>query len=188
MAAATRLLSEISISNGKFDDPFSHFRLGSLSHNTIDLVHNGKDYPVVLIALDKHSFSFKYPDGTIKIATVMEHTDDYLRMLIGTEAESINYHINNNTATIWSKRYGRFDFNIKSTDHSGRESEKESNSAGGRVISAMPCKINQILVRCGDSVKVGTPLCVTEAMKMEVIIMAFFRMINLCIYLAYYKI
>ena len=163
-------------------DPFGHFRLGSLSQDKIDLVHNGIDYHIELKVLGKNIFSFKSPDGTIQSATIMEHEGDYLRMLIGDSAESINYHIHNNIVTIWSKRHGRFDFDLKSTEHSCEENEQESNNSTGRVTSSMPCKVNQILVRCGDSVKVGTPLCVTEAMKMEVAYLVLYFMSILTIF------
>lgn len=139
-----------------------------MSQDRIDLVHNEIDYNAEIQVIDKHTFSFKLQDGTIESATIMEHEDDNLRMLIGTETESIKYHIHNNIVTIWSKIHGRFDFNVKSNEHGGTESDQKPKNSGGRVLSSMPCKINQLLVRCGDSVKVGTPLCVTEAMKMEV--------------------
>jgi len=42
------------------------------------------------------------------------------------------------------------------------------------VLSPMPCRVVDILVQVGDEVKVGQPLAVTEAMKMEFVVEAAF--------------
>jgi len=43
----------------------------------------------------------------------------------------------------------------------------ENNGNEGSVITPMPCKISQIFVKSGQTVKKGDPLIVLEAMKME---------------------
>ncbi|RKP22343.1 biotin carboxylase C-terminal domain-containing protein [Syncephalis pseudoplumigaleata] len=45
-----------------------------------------------------------------------------------------------------------------------------SNEAAGSVKTPMPCKISQVMVVPGQTVKMGTPLVVLEAMKMEHVI------------------
>ena len=39
---------------------------------------------------------------------------------------------------------------------------------GSSVVTPMPCKISQVMVKNGDTVKAGQPLVILEAMKMEV--------------------
>eukprot|EP00842_Homolaphlyctis_polyrhiza_P005907 jgi/Hompol1/6317/HPOL_001076-RA len=49
--------------------------------------------------------------------------------------------------------------------------QTEAHGAGhGTVVTPMPCKISQVLVKPGDIVKAGQPLFILEAMKMEHVI------------------
>ncbi|KAI8923457.1 carbamoyl-phosphate synthase L chain, ATP binding domain-containing protein [Entophlyctis helioformis] len=45
-----------------------------------------------------------------------------------------------------------------------------SDAGHGSVLTPMPCKISQVLVKAGDEVKAGQPLVILEAMKMEHVI------------------
>ncbi|EGF76798.1 hypothetical protein BATDEDRAFT_92361 [Batrachochytrium dendrobatidis JAM81] len=49
--------------------------------------------------------------------------------------------------------------------------QNESNEGGhGSVVTPMPCKISQVMVKVGETVKAGQPLMILEAMKMEHVI------------------
>lgn len=108
------------------------------------------------------------PDNSIKDVSILENNDGKIRALIGTKVESHFYFLNGNTISIWTYEHGRFDFLIKGKDPIGSVSNQDIKGSDGRVFSSMPCKINNIIVRRGDKVHIGSPLCVTEAMKMEV--------------------
>jgi len=47
-----------------------------------------------------------------------------------------------------------------------------AGASAGSVITPMPCKITQVLVKAGDTVKADQPLLILEAMKMEHVIRA----------------
>ncbi|KAJ3080439.1 hypothetical protein HK102_003065, partial [Quaeritorhiza haematococci] len=47
---------------------------------------------------------------------------------------------------------------------------KAASADAGSVVTPMPCKISQVLVKPGDKVQSGQPLIVLEAMKMEHVI------------------
>ena len=53
-----------------------------------------------------------------------------------------------------------------------RSSQRPKASQAGHVTTSMPCVIVDVLVELGDKIKAGTPIIITEAMKMETEIQA----------------
>lgn len=152
-----------------FSDAFKHFRLGSSGTETINLVHNEEKYDLNIEFADEKLLRSKLPSGKICDATIIDFDAELLRVLIDKEVCAIRYFLNDKTVSIWSENYGRFVFKVSNSEKLNNFLEIEPKDQSGRIISLMPCKINQILVKVGDIVEIGSPLCVTEAMKMEVI-------------------
>lgn len=151
-----------------FVGPFAHFRIGSNSLNYINISCNSKIYNLNL-EIKENEICIKLPDGTKEYISLLEKTDGNIRALIKKEVRSFDYFIYENNLSIWTREKGRFDFLIISRDEFTNANPVQNESkSDGRVYCSMPCKINQMLIRPGDSIKIGDPLCVTEAMKMEV--------------------
>lgn len=109
-----------------------------------------------------------FPSGKIYDAFILETNEELLRVIINKEIHTVRYFLNHDKISIWSKYLGKFEFYAPSIDQRNILSDQVAKKCDGRIISSMHCKINQIMVRPGDRVQIGTPLCVTEAMKMEV--------------------
>lgn len=110
----------------------------------------------------------KLPSGKVIDASIIQFNEEFLRVVINEEMHVIRYFVPENRITIWSKHSGKLTFKFESLDQRNSSSEEKVKDFNGRIVSSMPCKINQIMVHPGERVKVGSPLCVTEAMKMEV--------------------
>lgn len=121
-----------------------------------------------IIIRENDKIAVNLADGSEHSALIINHENNRLMALIDKEMSVVDYFIDNDTISIWTKNIGRFDFKFKIDDGQNLKNNEKQEDASGRIISAMPCKVNQMLVHVGDSVQVGSQLCVTEAMKMEV--------------------
>jgi acetyl/propionyl-CoA carboxylase alpha subunit len=119
--------------------------------------------------IENNTIRSKLPSGKIINATIIQLNEEILRVLIEEEVHLIRYFMSENRISIWSKHLGKFVFKVGSIDQRNVSSDQESKDFDGRIISSMPCKLNQIMVLPGDRVQINSPLCVTEAMKMEVL-------------------
>lgn len=118
--------------------------------------------------IDNNLIRSKLPSGKVLDASIIQFNEELLRVVINEEMHVIRYFVSENRISIWSKHLGEFIFNSGSLDQRNPSAEEKVKDSNGRIVSSMPCKINQIMVRPGERVNVGSPLCVTEAMKMEV--------------------
>jgi acetyl/propionyl-CoA carboxylase alpha subunit len=107
------------------------------------------------------------PNGSQISAELLNLDHESLSVLVGNEVIKAKYFLEIDKISIWAGD-SRFNLNIKLMDYDSLLSQPASDISHGRVITTMPCKINEVLVKSGDLVTVGSPLCVTEAMKMEV--------------------
>ena len=110
----------------------------------------------------------KLSDGSEHSVSVISHQNNRLMALIDNEMSAVNYFIYKDTLSLWTKNLGRFDFKFEDADYYDLKNIEKEEFTSGRIVSSMPCKINQMMARVGDIVQVGHQLCITEAMKMEV--------------------
>lgn len=110
----------------------------------------------------------KLSDGKVYTASIINHRNSQFMALIDNKISTVEYFFNNNILTLWADNIGRYDFDFENHDICKIKSNQSEGSANGRIFSAMPCKINQMLVHVGDFVEIDSQLCITEAMKMEV--------------------
>lgn len=152
----------------RFLEWLSHFRVGSQPTYEIKLKHTDKFFTTKITIKQTGNLIIDLENGSKLTASVIRSDNEEIQALLENEMIKVKFFHSPDTLSIWSDKYGRFDFSYKSSDLISAKSEKESFDNGGRILTSMPCKINQILVKQEDLVKIGTPLCVTEAMKMEV--------------------
>ena len=129
--------------------------------------HAKSKYHLSIIFRDDFIVVAKLPDGSEHSVLVINHENNRFMTLIDKEMLIVDYFLDKDSLSLWTKYKGKFDFEFENADYFNLNSENEGE-ASGLITSSMPCKINQMMVRVGDSVQVGSPLCITEAMKMEV--------------------
>lgn len=151
-----------------FIGPFDHFRLGSEYEAKIILNYSKSKYDLKVIIQENDKIVAKLPDGSEHSVMIIKHENNRLMTLIEKEMSAVDYFIDKDTMSIWTNDIGRFDFKFEIDNWHDLKNNEKQKDASGRIVSAMPCKLNQIFVRVGDTVQVGSQLCVTEAMKMEV--------------------
>ena len=134
-----------------------------------------------------HQQSFAFKEGTVSISfeesgmeAVVENTKETVKLirreghqmwvLIGDHVNWARFYVSTEgVVNFWSGDFGQVKLHLPKQTFGGGEGEAVA-SGSGRIIAPMPCKISQIAVKVGERVKVGTTLCITEAMKMEQII------------------
>jgi biotin carboxyl carrier protein len=116
--------------------------------------------------------SIKFPSQEIIELRIIEVKENELSVIISNITYKAKYFFSSDkTINIWSNSFGHFKIDMKNDNFiGGFNQNKSDNSDKKKVMTQMSCKISQILVKTGDIVKVGTPLCITEAMKMEVLV------------------
>lgn len=148
-------------------DPFQYFRIGSIGQTSIEFIFNNINYKLNLV-FGEEAITVKLSDSKIINVSIMEKNNETIRALIENEVRTYKYFIHDKKISVWDGEQGKFDFFLKAQELAESKSNQDTNGSDGRIFASMPCKINQIMVRAGDVVKIGSPLCVTEAMKMEV--------------------
>ena len=146
----------------------SHFRIGS--HATYEIKFKQADELIetkITIGSDEKMI-IEFCDKSKAIASFIRGSNEEAQILLDNEMIKVKFFRASDSLTIWSDKYGRFNLSFKKEDSISSKTDSKSSDNGGKILTTMPCKINQILIKQGDEVKVGTPLCVTEAMKMEV--------------------
>lgn len=134
-----------------------------------------------------HQQSFAFKEGTVSISfeesgmeAVVENTKETVKLirreghqmwvLIGDHVHWARFYVSTEgVVNLWSSDFGQVKLHLPKQAFGSGESEAIA-SGSGLIIAPMPCKIAQIAVKVGERVKVGTTLCITEAMKMEQII------------------
>lgn len=147
---------------------FDHFRLGSDYKVEVKLKCSKYEYNLDVRLQDNDKINAKLPDGSEHAASIINHENNSLMILIDKEMFYVSYYIYKGKITLWTKDLGRFDFKLPCPDYSDLKNAENEEGSSGRITSSMPCKINQMVARVGDTVQIGSPLCITEAMKMEV--------------------
>lgn len=150
-------------------DIFQYFRIGSNGKETVNLRCGDEKYDLIIELIEKTMVRSKLISGKTLTASIIQCNEELLRVIINDEMHEIRYFVSENRISIWSKQLGKFIFNLEPRDQINDSAEQNLKDFNGRIIASMPCKINQIMVRSGDRVQIGSPLCVTEAMKMEVL-------------------
>lgn len=134
-----------------------------------------------------HEQSFAFKEGAVSISfgeSGMEATADDSKqavqlirreghemwVLIGNHVHWARFYVSaEGVVNLWSGDFGQVKLHLPKQVFGSGEGDSIA-SGSGRIIAPMPCKISQIAVKPGQRVKVGTTLCITEAMKMEQII------------------
>lgn len=155
--------------NNLFSDVFQYFRLFSNNKETVHLQFDDDNYILNMEIIENNTIRSKLPSGKVLNATIIQLNEEILRVVIEEEVHLIRYFLSENKISIWSKHLGKFVFKVESQDQRNVSSDQEAKDFDGRIISSMPCKLNQIMVLPGDKVHINSPLCVTESMKMEVL-------------------
>lgn len=153
--------------NNLFSDVFQYFRLSSSCKETVQLQYNNYKYFLSMEIIEKMLIRSTMPSGKTCDASIVQINEKFLRVVINDEMHVIRYFVFENMISIWSKQLGKFIFTTEPPERN-ISSFREAKDVNGRIVSSMPCKITQIMVRTGERVKIGSPLCITEAMKMEV--------------------
>jgi acetyl-CoA carboxylase biotin carboxylase subunit len=140
------ILAERQVAGTDPWDSHDGFRLTGEARERIELLSGDNHYPVEIIHHRGGDASIVVANGTHKAAGLADHV---LRLSNGeiVVMENGETHL-----------FSLYD-PLESADAAG--------VATDRIVSPMPGKLIQLLVKAGDAVKRGQPLAVLEAMKME---------------------
>ncbi|PJB72208.1 MAG: methylcrotonoyl-CoA carboxylase [Alphaproteobacteria bacterium CG_4_9_14_3_um_filter_47_13] len=163
--AAVYFLTGQGLTNAGTDpwDSRDHWRVNGMTEHTLTLVN--KNRPVLLTACCKGTdFIFKQ-DGNNEVSFLSFENRILTVMINGIKFSALIAAYNNQIAMFHKGRV--LEFHLY-----GQGSGEEEGTEEGRIITPMPGKIVDVLVKQGDRVEKNQPLLVMEAMKMEITIRA----------------
>ncbi|KAK9768279.1 hypothetical protein K7432_001194 [Basidiobolus ranarum] len=148
-------------------------RLNNLGSRKISLLSGEKEVSVEIAYNPDGTYKLKVNNGEttkdfdqVDVATNADY-ENQLNTFIGDRKYCSNIVLKGEQLHVFGEN-GRSTFSLQVPAYLSAE----KSDVAGSVKTPMPCKISQVLVQPGDSVKKGTPLIILEAMKMEHVIKA----------------
>lgn len=150
----------------KNDDPWSsgdNWRMGTTSRRHLDFISRGQKFAVTC-EIDGHSLSFDLGEETIEARLIYIDGNEIKAIVNGCKiSATILQHKNDLTMFV--------DGRIIAVKLHSHEAADDADSSG-QIVTNMPGRIVNVLVKKGDDVEKDQPLLIMESMKVEITIRA----------------
>lgn len=150
----------------KNDDPWSNgdnWRMGTQTRRHLDFISKGHKFSVTC-AIDGRNVSFELDDETIE-ARLLQINGNIIKAIVnGTKINAIILQHKNDLTMFVNGR-------IVAVKLHSHEASDDTESTG-QIVTSMPGRIVNVLVKKGESVEKDQPLLIMESMKVEITIRA----------------
>lgn len=141
-----------------------NWRMGTKTRRHLVFTNRGERHDIA-VSLKRRSLSFEW-EGEEITARLIEYDYGFIEAIVNDGRMGAQIIVHKDTLTIF--RGGRV-VNISLVSH---DSAGDDNASGGRIVTNMPGRIVNVLVKKGEQVEKDQPLLIMESMKVEITIRA----------------